>query len=123
MNLGMSLATTVQWATTLSNALKNVINPILILVATAGIIYAIVVGIKFVKAEDKGQRDEAKSKLISVIIGIAVTAALIALFYWLTWALDEGGLFSDITSLIPESSLSGEGHIGASIARVMSFRL
>ena len=106
MNLGMSLSTAVQWATTLSNALKNVINPILILVATAGIIYAIVVGIKFVKAEDKGQRDEARSKLISVIIGIAVTAALIALFYWLTWALDEGGLFSDITSLIPESSLS-----------------
>ena len=123
MNLGMSLATTVQWATTLSNALKNVINPILILVATAGIIYAIVVGIKFVKAEDKGQRDEAKAKLISVIIGIAVTAALIALFYWLTWALDKGGLFGDITSLIPESSLSGEGHIGASIARIMSFRL
>ena len=123
MNLGMSLKTTVQWATTLSNALKDVINPILILVATAGIIYAIVVGIKFVKAEDKGQRDEARQKLISVIIGIAVTAALIALFYWLTWALDDGGLFSDITSLIPESSLSGEGHIGASIARIMSFRL
>ena len=123
MNIGTILADTPQWATTLSNALKNVINPILILVATAGIIYAIVVGIKFVKAEDKGQRDEAKSKLISVIIGIAVTAALIALFYWLTWALDEGGLFSDITSLIPESSLSGEGHIGASIARIMSFRL
>ena len=123
MNLGMSLATTVQWATTLSNALKNVINPILILVATAGIIYAIVVGIKFVKAEDKSQRDEAKAKLISVIIGIAVTAALIALFYWLTWALGSGGLFGDITSLIPESSLSSQGHIGASIARVMSFRL
>ena len=106
MNIGTILADAPQWATTLSNALKNVINPILILVATAGIIYAIVVGIKFVKAEDKGQRDEAKAKLISVIIGIAVTAALIALFYWLTWALDEGGLFSDITSLIPESSLS-----------------
>ena len=106
MNIGTILADTPQWAVTLSTALKNVINPILILVATAGIIYAIVVGIKFVKAEDKGQRDEARQKLISVIIGIAVTAALIALFYWLTWALDDGGLFSDITSLIPESSLS-----------------
>ena len=87
MNFSTLLATATDWTRTLSNALKNVINPILILVATAGIIYAIVVGIKFVKADEKGQRDEAKAKLISVIIGIAVTAALIALFYWLTWAL------------------------------------
>lgn len=123
MNIGTILADTPQWAVTLSTALKNVINPILILIATAGIIYAIVVGIKFVKAEDKSQRDEAKAKLISVIIGIAVTAALIALFYWLTWAL-QNGLFEEVTSFIDTDDLSQSGgHIGASIARVMSFRL
>ena len=104
MNFNTLLATP-QWAITLSNALKNVINPILILVATAGIIYAIVVGIKFVKADDKGQREEAKAKLISVIIGIAVTAALIALFYWLTWAL-QNGLFGEITSFISTDNLT-----------------
>lgn len=93
------------WVGTLVNALQSVINPILILVATAGIIYAIVVGIKFVKADDKTQRDEAKAKLISVIIGIAVTAALIALFYWLAWAL-ENGLFDTVTSFISTSGLS-----------------
>lgn len=94
-----------QWVVTLTNALKNVINPILILVATAGIIYAIVVGIKFVKADDKTQRDEAKAKLISVIIGIAVTAALIALFYWLSWALSNG-LFEQITGFISTDNLT-----------------
>ena len=125
MNFSTLLATATDWTRTLSNALKNVINPILILVATAGIIYAIVVGIKFVKADEKGQRDEAKAKLISVIIGIAVTAALIALFYWLTWAL-ENGLFTDITTFISTdvvSTSTPSGHIGASLARVMSFRL
>lgn len=126
MNFSTLLATATDWTRTLSNALKNVINPILILVATAGIIYAIVVGIKFVKADEKGQRDEAKAKLISVIIGIAVTAALIALFYWLTWAL-ENGLFTDITTFISTDVVSStstpSGHIGASLARVMSFRL
>lgn len=104
MNFNTLLATP-QWVITLSNALKNVINPILILVATAGIIYAIVVGIKFVKADDKSQRDEAKAKLISVIIGIAVTAALIALFYWLSWAL-QNGLFEEITSFISTENLT-----------------
>jgi len=75
------------WLGTLVKAMQSVINPILILVATAGIIYAIVVGVKFARAEDKGQRDEAKQKLITVIIGIVVTAVLIALFYWLSDAL------------------------------------
>lgn len=76
-----------EWLGTLTKAIMSVINPILILVATAGIIYAIVVGVKFARAEDKGQRDEAKQKLITVIIGIVVTAVLIALFYWLQDAL------------------------------------
>ena len=79
-----------RWLETLTSAMTNVIGPILILVATAGIIYAIVVGVKFVRAEDKSQRDEAKAKLISVIIGIVVTGVLIALFYWLSYALKEG---------------------------------
>ena len=39
------------WVETLVSAVMDVINPILILVATAGIIYAIVVGVKFAKAE------------------------------------------------------------------------
>ncbi len=79
-----------QWVTTLTNAMTNVINPILIVVATAGIIYAVWVGIKFVRAEDKSARDEAKAKLISVIVGIVVTGLLIALFYWLAYAMTNG---------------------------------
>ena len=77
------------WLSTLTSAMMNVINPILILVATAGSIYAIVVGVKFAKAEDKNARDEAKQKLITVIIGIVVTAVLIALFYWLANFLEN----------------------------------
>ena len=80
------------WVTALTGAVGKVINPILILAATAGIIYAIVVGVKFARAEDKGQRDEAKQKLITVIIGIVVTAVLIALFLWLQSALENGDL-------------------------------
>ena len=80
-----------EWVKTLTTTVTNIINPILILVATAGIIYAIVVGVKFARAEDKGQRDEAKQKLITVIIGIVVTAVLIALFYWLQGTLMTEG--------------------------------
>ncbi len=83
---------TPEWLNTLTNAITNIINPILILVATAGVIYAIVVGVKFVKADEKNERDEAKQKLISVIVGIVVTAILIVVFYWLASAIKRGDL-------------------------------
>lgn len=75
------------WIITLTDAVSKVINPILIIAATAGIIYAVWVGIKFVRAEEKQGRDEAKQKLIYVIIGVVVTLVLIALFYWLSYAI------------------------------------
>lgn len=84
------------WLETLVNTLKNIINPILILVALAGVIYAIVVGVKFARADEKGEREEAKKKLITVIIGIVVTGVLIMLFFWIYNALLSGTLkFAD----------------------------
>ena len=81
--------TGIGWLETLLDAVMNVINPILIIVAVAGIIYSIVVGVKFVKAEDKTQREEAKQKLIYVIVGVVVTFVLIALFYWLSFNIGD----------------------------------
>lgn len=78
------------WLKTLVTAVQNFIGPILIVVATAGILYAIVVGVKFAKADSKEEREEAKQKLITVIVGIVVTGVLIALFYWLAWAIEKG---------------------------------
>ncbi len=78
------------WLETLLSAITNVINPVLVVVATAGILYAVVVGVKFAKADTKEEREEAKQKLITVIIGIVVTGILIALFFWLAAAFRHG---------------------------------
>lgn len=83
------------WMTTLINAMKKVVNPILIIAAVAGVIYAIWVGIKFIKADSKDEREEAKQKLIYVIIGIVVTLVLIVAFYWLAHALQKGDIKLD----------------------------
>ena len=85
-----SIATGIGWLDVLVSAVMNIINPILILVAVAGIVYSIVVGIKFVKADNKEERDEAKQKLITVIIGIVVTIVLIAVFYFLALNVGPG---------------------------------
>jgi len=98
MNMFLAVNTGFQWLDQLINAVYRIINPILIVVAVAGIVYAIVVGVRFVKADNKEQREEAKQKLISVIIGIVVTFVLIALFYWLAYAFGNGII--DLQSLI-----------------------
>lgn len=75
------------WVEQLVSGIMSIINPVLIIASVAGIIYAVVVGIRFVKADDKSARDEAKQKLVIVITGIVVTIVLIALFFWLQNAL------------------------------------
>lgn len=92
-NLLADVATGIGWLDTLINAVFYVVNPILIIVAVAGILYAIIVGVKFVKAETKEEREEAKQKLITVIVGIVVTLVLIALFYFLALNIGQGKLF------------------------------
>ena len=91
--------TGIGWLDKLLNVVVGVINPILILVAVAGTIYAIIVGVKFVKADSKDEREEAKQKLISVIIGIVVTFVLIGLFYFLAFNMGPGELL-DFTTFI-----------------------
>jgi len=98
MNMFLAVKTGINWLDVLINSVYRFINPMLVVVAVAGIVYAIVVGVKFVKADNKDERNEAKSKLISVIIGIVVTFLLIALFYWLAWAFSNGKI--DLQNLL-----------------------
>lgn len=53
--------------------------PILILVGTAGSIYAIILGVNFSKAESADKREEAKKRMINAIIGLVVTMVLLIL--------------------------------------------
>ena len=88
-NLLAELNTGYGWLNTLVSAVLNFINPILIVASVAGIVYAIWVGIKFVRADEKTAREEAKQKLIMVIVGVVVVILLIALFYFLAFNIDN----------------------------------
>lgn len=99
------------WLEVILDALTNFIGPILIVVAVAGIVYAVVVGIRFAKADDKSAREEAKQKLIYVIVGIVVTIVLIALFYFLEYAIKSGMIKFDswYQDYVPEDDQITEG--------------
>ena len=67
------------WVTSITNFLKTLLPYVLIVVATAGTIYAVVLGVKMARAEDAAAREEAKKRIINFIIALAVTVVLILL--------------------------------------------
>ena len=121
------LAAADTWATKISDAVTKILVPILIIACSVGMIYAVVVGIKMMKADDKSARDEAKAKLINIAISIVAIAVLIGLFYalrnWLT--TDEGteaakGGFDIISNV--GSTLSNTLSLVGQCARMLVFR-
>ena len=99
------------WAEKVGTAVDKILVPILIIACSVGMIWAIVVGIKMMKADDKAARDEAKAKLINIAISIVAVAVLIGLFYALrAWLNDPAtggadaekgfGIFSNVNPLM-----------------------
>ena len=67
------------WVDTLCNALSNFLVPLLIIVATAGMIYAVVLGVNLARADSSDKQQEAKKRLIYAVVGLAVILVLILL--------------------------------------------
>lgn len=88
------------WVNDITGFLKQLLPYVLIVVATAGTIYAVVLGVKMAKAEDASAREEAKKRIINFIIALAVTILLILLLQlfaanlptWLGTSFDNGGV-------------------------------
>lgn len=60
----------------------NIVMPILLsLVLVAGLIYAITLGVKYSKAEETQDKENAKQALINCVVGFVITLVLIAVIY------------------------------------------
>lgn len=68
-----------KWVGEVCDAINLVLYPILVLVGTAGMIYAIILGVKLARAESADQQQEAKKRLVYFIIGLVSVIALILL--------------------------------------------
>lgn len=68
------------WMDNLFSVLNPVLYAIMAVVGAAGAIYAIVLGVNLARAEDQSKRDEAKKRLITTLIAVAVTIALVLFF-------------------------------------------
>ena len=65
------------WQDKIVNAVENILVPVLVIGCSIGTIWAVIVGIKMMKADDKSARDENKAKLVNIAIAIVSTAVLI----------------------------------------------
>lgn len=72
--------TELSWVSKLFDVLYPVLYAIFAVVGAAGIIYAVILGVQLAKAEDNGKRDDAKKRLVSTIVAVAVTLVLIIFF-------------------------------------------
>lgn len=106
------------WLSQLLSTLEWVLWVALIIVAAAGAIYAIYVGVKMARAESSDQREEAKKRLINIIVAIVVTIALILFFnLLLPLILDATGVFE---SAFGKPDVDGESlAVMAKTAKVM----
>ena len=68
------------WLDDLLTSVEWILWIALILVGACGAVYAIYVGVRMARADSSEQREEAKKRLINIIVSIVVTIALILFF-------------------------------------------
>ena len=78
--LGVELPKGWEWVESILNAITTLLYPLLVIVGAAGMIYAVVIGVQMARADSTEKREEAKKRLINVIVGLAIIIALILFF-------------------------------------------
>jgi len=72
----------------------KIVMPVLIaIVLVIGMIYAVIIGVQFAKAEDTDTRDKAKTRLINVIIGVVIAVVLMVVIWAIIPVIMGSNLF------------------------------
>ena len=66
--------------------MSNIMGPVLAIIGVAAVIYAIVLGINYAKAEDAEARKKVQGRLIGALIGAVIIIAGATLCFALDWA-------------------------------------
>ncbi len=77
--LAMMLAGEFDWVDQITGAISAVLWPLLAVVAAAGTIYAIVLGVNMARADSTEKREEAKKRVINVLVAMVIIVGIILL--------------------------------------------
>lgn len=82
---GAPSASNVTWIQNVVAAVYNIVNkfiwPAVAIILTLGIVYVIILGVNYAKAETSDKKEEAKKRIINAVVGVVITLALIMLIY------------------------------------------
>ena len=70
----------------IDDIITKIVSPVLTVVGAAGVIYAIILGVNYIKAETPDKRKEAQSRLINAIIGVIIMIAGIVICQAVDWS-------------------------------------
>ena len=66
---------------TIVGIINSIVAPVLIIVATVGIIYAIVLGVNYARAETTEDKENAKKRVINVVVAMVIMVVLMLLLW------------------------------------------
>ena len=72
-------------ATGIASLFKKVLGPVFAVIGVAAVIYAIILGINYAKAEDADARKKVQGRLIGALIGAVIIIAGATLCFSLNW--------------------------------------
>lgn len=81
------------WLQPIVNFLDDLIVPITIILAVAGAIWVIILGVQLARAESADKAQEAKKRLINVAVAIVAIIIFIWLLTWFASAVAKGEIF------------------------------
>lgn len=77
------LADSPEWVTNLTTSMQSIIDnimwPAIAIILTLGLVYVIILGVNYAKAETSDKKEEAKKRIINAIVGVIIMLALIAI--------------------------------------------
>ena len=72
-----------EWVTNLKTSMQSIIDdimwPAIAIILTLGLVYVIILGVNYAKAETSDKKEEAKKRIINAIVGVIIMLALIAI--------------------------------------------
>lgn len=66
--------------------IRDILGPILSIISVAAVIYAIVLGFNYAKAQDASEREKVKGRLIGAVVGAVIIVAGAVLAFSINWS-------------------------------------
>lgn len=85
-------------AAKVTEILSGIVGPCLSVIGSIGVIYMVVLGVQYAKAESDEKRMNMKKRLINLAIGVVVMIVLITLCFAIKWDLVVPEMFGYYTA-------------------------